>query len=668
MMMRHGLVADREETLFRGRRPESLIMCGTRKFVLVTLGFWLGARALALPQAAGPATLGRPTISGYLRVERRGVKVPIPARNLRAKAYSKALLIAEDRKHYFIVGGNGTISAFPKKGRQGVSSGWVGEQHVFFAEAVDSVAAELPLHRGTQMPILSETVDSYVALYSGLGGRTGRLDVPVSVMGIARHTIESQPEEQPAEPTDSQTEAARAAQEAERERLAAERRASARRRQEMAAAEKRRRAELLAQKKKAEEALRTAREALSLAEARQKEKERLEEQLGDKERLLRDLEAELLCLEAAAAERAAAEATATAAAEQTETAQEVTEEGLATDRATVFDPELERQLREPGARGSAMTMGVMFAVITVLLLAVVLLALKLRAARATTGGGGKTKKEAGRGPWMPLNAAQQAALSKRLDAGELFGEVEKIGMLNIVQFLNTQKQSGRLVLSKGEEPRGHLAFEQGNIVFADFALETGERAVHTLLGRTDGLYVFYNEAPAMQPEQHNVTTKTSLLLMSICQKMDAAAEKATKLGQAQQPPAAAQEPPAAAQEPPKRKVLSLGKKPAGPEPAPASAGPATAAPTPPPLGAAGTGAPPPAMPVPAPADSGPPPMAPAPAPMAPAPAPAAPPTLPSNDGTGPTPAPAPPPLAPPPTAPPPAAPPSEDEGPPPLTP
>ncbi len=72
----------------------------------------------------------------------------------------------------------------------------------------------------------------------------------------------------------------------------------------------------------------------------------------------------------------------------------------------------------------------------------------------------------------------------------LKGSLESINLADIMQLVSNSRQSGRFILTKDDNKRGHIIIKTGEIVHAEVETFRGEDAVFTLISWGKGEFVF----------------------------------------------------------------------------------------------------------------------------------------------------------------------------------
>jgi pSer/pThr/pTyr-binding forkhead associated (FHA) protein len=138
------------------------------------------------------------------------------------------------------------------------------------------------------------------------------------------------------------------------------------------------------------------------------------------------------------------------------------------------------------------------------------------------------------------------ALADPEDAGSisrscLAGSLKTLSIVDLIQLLNTTRQSGLLTISGEGSAPSDLVFVEGEIVQAYFAGLTGEEAVYAALRKNIGNFEFTKTAPRhlqnrlraqpaggnvkeerALPGDHKIQRKTISLLIEACRLLDEA--------------------------------------------------------------------------------------------------------------------------------------------------
>ena len=106
----------------------------------------------------------------------------------------------------------------------------------------------------------------------------------------------------------------------------------------------------------------------------------------------------------------------------------------------------------------------------------------------------------------------------RAPSGHFTGQLNILSISDLIQLLNSTKQSGLLKVVDDGNQGAVVAFHHGEIVQADYCGVRGEDAVYMLLTQTEGQFEFIQGAPP--PPQDPVRKATVTLLLDGCRLLD----------------------------------------------------------------------------------------------------------------------------------------------------
>ncbi len=117
---------------------------------------------------------------------------------------------------------------------------------------------------------------------------------------------------------------------------------------------------------------------------------------------------------------------------------------------------------------------------------------------------------------MLENSATPAAEGEAAPDADLAGKITSFSIIELMQFANMSKKTGRLVLRKGEE-MGEIGIREGEVTFARIGELVGEEALYRMAGWQEGTFQFRIDQP---PEESNIQKPTMKLILDCCSVLD----------------------------------------------------------------------------------------------------------------------------------------------------
>jgi hypothetical protein len=105
--------------------------------------------------------------------------------------------------------------------------------------------------------------------------------------------------------------------------------------------------------------------------------------------------------------------------------------------------------------------------------------------------------------------AVKATEDQRVARG-IGGQIEELGMMNLIQMMGNSSPEGTLTASSGEE-EGVIAFAEGALRYARLGSMKGIKALVRMLGWSDGHFEFHSQVDALDDEDEPIPLPTALL-------------------------------------------------------------------------------------------------------------------------------------------------------------
>jgi hypothetical protein len=118
--------------------------------------------------------------------------------------------------------------------------------------------------------------------------------------------------------------------------------------------------------------------------------------------------------------------------------------------------------------------------------------------------------------------AVKATEDQRVARG-ISGQIDELGMMNLIQMMGNSSPEGTLTASSGEE-EGVIAFEDGALRYARLGSMKGFKALVRMLGWTEGHFEFHSQVDDLDDEDEPIPLPTALL--EAARQMDEAGAQA----------------------------------------------------------------------------------------------------------------------------------------------
>lgn len=120
-------------------------------------------------------------------------------------------------------------------------------------------------------------------------------------------------------------------------------------------------------------------------------------------------------------------------------------------------------------------------------------------------------------PELPLDfGVEEQDLAPAMPTG-VMGTLRQMALAEIVQSLEMGRKTARVDLVPAEGEKGMIAFESGQIRYAECGALRGEDAFYQLARHTEGFFrIHYGD----KPPETNITHQTTYLLLEAMRRMD----------------------------------------------------------------------------------------------------------------------------------------------------
>ena len=105
----------------------------------------------------------------------------------------------------------------------------------------------------------------------------------------------------------------------------------------------------------------------------------------------------------------------------------------------------------------------------------------------------------------------------------LFGNLEEITIVEIIQLIHLNHRSGTLNMFNGEDV-AHIFFQKGNMFRIEGAYGEGESALPIIVGIREGRFAFEAEKNSFSGIEKNIEAPTMSVLMEACRLFDESAK------------------------------------------------------------------------------------------------------------------------------------------------